>query len=346
MSKRQFGVLYRDFLLRLIDMEILSIHARGDASTLIGQFVAFLLLISLLFSIPAVYFGGKLRVPGQVFWVSAWSIEHFLIATTMLLVGLFGVLTWNSTFLEKRDVLILGPLPVRVRTLFLAKIAAVATALGLLVVTLHAMAGFVWPFALNKSLPAEPFPSFATDPAIPPVDASAMQSVMNRDLAKAQQSGVFAHSGLAIGVVTHGVRRVFTYGTAKPDSIFEIASVTKTFTALALARMGEEGKVRLHEPVRELLPPGTVDKPSGREITLLDLATQHSGLPRMPAGFSPAGSDDPFAGFERSGNVRGLGHLAEFTAVSFEQTPCGIAEHSVILVIEAAETRAETRNIG
>ncbi len=85
----------------------------------------------------------------------------------------------------------------------------------------------------------------------------------------------------------HGVRRVFTYGTAKPDSIFEIASVTKTFTALTLARMAEQGWVRLDEPVRQLLPPGTVEKPAGSEITLLDLATQHSGLPRMPSDFHP-----------------------------------------------------------
>jgi CubicO group peptidase (beta-lactamase class C family) len=100
---------------------------------------------------------------------------------------------------------------------------------------------------------------------------------MNRDLEQAQQTGVFKHLGLAIGVVRHGVRRVFTYGAAKPDSIFEIASVTKTFTALLLARMVEEGKVTLDEPVRLLLPPGTVEKPKGGEITLLDLATHHGG---------------------------------------------------------------------
>ena len=41
----------------------------------------------------------------------------------------------------------------------------------------------------------------------------------------------------------------------------------------------------LDEPVRELLPAGTVRKPGAREITLLDLATQRSGLPRMPDNF-------------------------------------------------------------
>jgi CubicO group peptidase (beta-lactamase class C family) len=300
MAKRQFHVLYRDFLRRLIDVELLSIHARGDASTLFGQFVSLLIFLSLLFSVPALYFSGKLAVPGQIFLVGVWSLQHFLIATTMLLVGLFAVLTWNSTFPDKRDLLILGPLPVRTRTLFLAKIAAVGTGLGLLILTLHAMAGLVWPFAFNRHVPAQTLPVFASDPAIAPVEASEMQSVMNRDLKQAQQTGVFAHSSLAIGVVKHGVGRVFTYGTAKPDSIFEIASVTKTFTALALARMAQEGKVSLDEPVRLLLPPGTVEKPAGSEITLLDLATHHSGLPRMPSTFHPADKDNPFANYHEA----------------------------------------------
>jgi CubicO group peptidase (beta-lactamase class C family) len=93
------------------------------------------------------------------------------------------------------------------------------------------------------------------------------------------------------------VRRVFAYGTAKPDSLFEIGSVTKTFTGLILARMVEQGKVQLSEPVRELLPPETVDKPAGSEITLLDLATHHSGLPRMPGNFHPADKANPYADY-------------------------------------------------
>src|ERR1700733_10441754 len=60
-------------------------------------------------------------------------MEHFLIATTMLVVGLFAVVSWDSMFPDRRDVLILSPLPIRARTLFLAKVAAVATALVLCV---------------------------------------------------------------------------------------------------------------------------------------------------------------------------------------------------------------------
>ncbi|MBV9156008.1 MAG: beta-lactamase family protein [Acidobacteriaceae bacterium] len=300
MNWRQFRVLYRDFLRRLVDLELLSIHAQGDSATLFGQFISLLLFLTLLFSVPAVYFDGKMAVPGQLFAIEVWSIQHFLIATTMLLVGLFAALTWNSVFPDKHDLLILAPLPVRTRTLFLAKIAAVASALGLLILALHALAGVVWPFAFNRHVPAQTLPEFSAQPALPPVLASEIEAVMDRDFEPLQRSGIFARAGVAIGVVKGGKRRIFTYGTAKPDSIFEIASITKTFTALTLARMAQQGLVQLNEPVRLLLPPGTVEKPTGPEITLLDLATQHSGLPRMPADFHPLNKDNAFADYHKS----------------------------------------------
>src|SRR5215468_4913368 len=107
---------------------------------------------------------------------------------------------------------------------------------------------------------------------------------MDRDLHQALTTGELAPTtglGLAIGVWKQGERRAFTYGAARQDSIFEIGSVSKTFTGLMLAQMVVEKKVQLDQPVRELLPPGTVTKPTGSEITLLDLATHHSGLPSL-----------------------------------------------------------------
>jgi CubicO group peptidase (beta-lactamase class C family) len=138
------------------------------------------------------------------------------------------------------------------------------------------------------------------DAALPPVPISELQTVLDRDLAKAIKNGSLAPAtaaGVAIGVQKNGEKRIITYGTAKPDSIFEIGSITKTFTGLILARMVERHKVRLDEPVRELLPPGTVPKPEGPEITLIDLVTQHSGLPRMPDNFHPANPENPYADY-------------------------------------------------
>ncbi|MGB6691636.1 MAG: serine hydrolase domain-containing protein [Terracidiphilus sp.] len=161
------------------------------------------------------------------------------------------------------------------------------------------------PLTLNfvrqlTALAAKPVPPPTYDPAMPPVSAADLQSVLDRDLAKALESGDLAPStgvGVSIGVVEHGASRVFSYGAAKPDSVFEIGSITKTFTGLILAQMIEQGKVKLDEPVRELLPPGTVAKPAGAEITLLDLVTQHSGLPRLPDNMDPADKKNPYADY-------------------------------------------------
>lgn len=151
----------------------------------------------------------------------------------------------------------------------------------------------------RESRPVPP-PKVSYQHAIAPVSAAMMQSVLRRDLRRALDSGALApgtNAGVTIGVVRNGVRKIFAFGTAKPDSIYEIGSITKTFTGLLLAQMIEQGKVRLDEPVRELLPPGTVAKPIGPEITLLDLITHHSGLPRMPDNFHPADMSNPYADY-------------------------------------------------
>lgn len=138
------------------------------------------------------------------------------------------------------------------------------------------------------------------DPAIPPVRAADMESVLRRDLDKTLRSGVLSSNSqisVAIGVVRDGERRVFVIGTATPDAIFEIGSITKTFTGLMLAQSIEQGDVKPDTPVRELLPKDTIPKPAGDEITLLDLVTQRSGLPRMPGNFRPADPVNPYADY-------------------------------------------------
>jgi len=82
-------------------------------------------------------------------------------------VGLFAVLRWESTFPDRRDVLVLAPLPVRARTLFLAKVAAAATALSLTVLALHLLAGLVWPFVLNRQIPPQTMPALTASVSIP-----------------------------------------------------------------------------------------------------------------------------------------------------------------------------------
>ena len=297
MNKLQFRVLYREFLFRMVDLELLSAHALGDSQKLLGQFASLLITMSILLALPALGFGGGTQAM-QVFL--PMSSEHFLISTTMLVVGLFAVLSWDSTFPTRRDVLALAPLPVRPRTFFLAKVAAVATALGIMVAALHSLSGLAWPWALGRAAPALTAPALTWESALPPAGAAEMRAVMDRDLKHPLSIGALApgtDGGVTIGVSKFGVRRVFSFGTARNDSIYEIGSVSKTLTGLLLARMVAEGKVRLDQPVRELLPDGTVAKPKGEEITLLDLATHHSGLPGLPRNMNLEGQLNPGADY-------------------------------------------------
>ncbi len=113
-----FECPWATFLFRITDLEALSAHALGDANKLLGQFATLLILVSVVVSFGA--FGvGDPDTPPSARMALTLHMEHFLIATTMLVVGIFAVLTWDSTFPDRRDVLVLAPLPVRPWTVFL-----------------------------------------------------------------------------------------------------------------------------------------------------------------------------------------------------------------------------------
>src|SRR5579884_1176414 len=306
MDRARFRVLYHEFLFRIVDLELLSTHAQGDSRTLLGQLASLLIFCSVILAVSAWVWAANVRsesVPALAQLISAWTAEHFLIATTMLVVGIFAVLSWESTFPDRRDVLVLGPLPVRARTLFLAKVAALAAALGLTVVALQALAGIAWPLALAQYKPV-PAPALMFDPPLPPVHAADFPAVMNRDMTPMLQrldlAGSDGRVGIVIGISDHGVRRIVAWGAAKPDSLFEIGSITKTFTALLLAQLDVRRKLDLRDPVRDLLSPGAAPPSTGLEITLLDLATHHSGLPAMPDNAGPPDRPESYTNYHAS----------------------------------------------
>jgi CubicO group peptidase (beta-lactamase class C family) len=62
--------------------------------------------------------------------------------------------------------------------------------------------------------------------------------------------------------------------------------------------MVARGEVRLDQPVADLLPKGTrVPSRNGRQITLGDLSSQISGLPRLPENMAPKDSSNPYADY-------------------------------------------------
>src|SRR5438105_9318895 len=118
--------------------------------------------------------------------------------------------------------------------------------------------------------------------------------------------------GIIVGVIGPQGRRIISYGNrnagdARPlngDTVFEIASVTKVFTALLLADMVEKNEVALSDPASKYLTAVAIKLPeqNGHVITLLDLATHTSGLPFMPADAPPF--NDPTAARYSTGDLK------------------------------------------
>lgn len=82
------------------------------------------------------------------------------------------------------------------------------------------------------------------------------------------------------------------------DTVFEIGSLTKTFTATLLAQEIESGRLELGTPVADVLGGWKLPSRGGKPITLLDLADQHSGLPRLPTNLKPSDAANPYADYD------------------------------------------------
>ena len=137
--------------------------------------------------------------------------------------------------------------------------------------------------------------------ALAPLSDRTIQELLRHRI-ESDRKGV----GIVAGVVTDSGASVVAYGaccgegTGAGDgqTIFEIGSITKVFTAILLADMVHRGEVRLDDPISKFLPAQvTTPTRDGRAITLVDLATHTSGLPRMPANHDPADPSNPYADY-------------------------------------------------
>ena len=88
------------------------------------------------------------------------------------------------------------------------------------------------------------------------------------------------------------------------ESVFEVGSITKVFTALLMAEMAGRGEVAVTDTLAKYLPPELRPREyDGKPITLLDLATHTSGLPRLPGNFWPGGPNEPVCRLHRRPSV-------------------------------------------
>jgi CubicO group peptidase (beta-lactamase class C family) len=99
-----------------------------------------------------------------------------------------------------------------------------------------------------------------------------------------------AHDGVIVAHDAVGYARLYADATTelppdqripmRNDTIFDVASITKLFTAIAAVQLIQAGRIGLHAPVVRYIPAFAANGKS--DITILNLLTHTSGLPPDP----------------------------------------------------------------
>ena len=123
-------------------------------------------------------------------------------------------------------------------------------------------------------------PAFGRSPAKAEIDDMVVAAVGTHS----ETAGIFAVLIDEFGShsVAHGHSGSPDNFRMADDTVFEIGSLTKVFTALILADMSARGEVALTDPVAKYLPASVRLPQLHAPIKLLDLATYTSGLPNVP----------------------------------------------------------------
>ncbi|WP_223033395.1 serine hydrolase [Hanstruepera marina] len=112
--------------------------------------------------------------------------------------------------------------------------------------------------------------------------------------------------GISIAYIEGDKVDFYSYGTTdlkhnipvNEHTVYEIGSISKVFTCIMLADEVLNGSMKLSDPIAKYLPKEvTVPTRNDREITLLDLATHTSALPRMPDNFNPKDPRNPYVDY-------------------------------------------------
>src|SRR5215218_5168357 len=125
---------------------------------------------------------------------------------------------------------------------------------------------------------------FGATPAVADDSAPGIREIdafVNRHIREMGAPGLtlgLADRNGVIAVRTYGYTDIKTGRPVAPDDLFEIGSITKSFTALSLLQLREQGKLDLNRPIREYLPWLRIES-AYAPITGHHLLTHTSGLP-------------------------------------------------------------------
>ncbi|WP_343691182.1 serine hydrolase [Chitinophaga sp.] len=114
--------------------------------------------------------------------------------------------------------------------------------------------------------------------------------------------------GLSTGIRYNGQDYFYNYGTIRlggdtlPDNhtIYEIGSITKTFTSTLLALAVVQKKVTLDQPITEFLPDSVAANPALKGITLKQLANHTAGFPKLPSNLDWTRPEQPYEHYDQA----------------------------------------------
>lgn len=121
-------------------------------------------------------------------------------------------------------------------------------------------------------------------PSLDPAVAAELEALVGQKMEELQVPGValaIVKDGALQYAKGFGVTELDTQQAVTPDSIFHLASVSKTVVGVAVMQLVEEGKIDLDVPVSDYLPYFTVDDPAADQVTVKQLLTHTSGLPNV-----------------------------------------------------------------
>lgn len=134
--------------------------------------------------------------------------------------------------------------------------------------------------------------------------ASAHASAESQTAATIAREAQRYHACIVAASIQHGRLRRYAAGNGNggngcnDSSLFELGSVTKLFTGFVLAHDVATGRSHFDDTVASYLPGWKIPSRANRQITVLDLATHTSGLPRDSKVDDQDG--DPDATYEAS----------------------------------------------
>jgi len=121
--------------------------------------------------------------------------------------------------------------------------------------------------------------------APPPAGADSVDDYIRAQMVRRKIPGLalaVVQGGQVVKLAGYGLASVELEAPVTPDTVFELASVTKQFTATAIMQLAEEGKVGVDDPVAKYLP-GT--PPAWQAITIRHLLTHTAGLAKLEESF-------------------------------------------------------------